>query len=187
MEAQQPPSQERNNDISKDRYLDEKIFMFGISRDKLEAAQAETGITIETSNELKRATLVLTTKTHYRRGAQLVRVAETSGTPVYVLRKNTMPQIIDFLNTLARNRGIDIRVTGGTPDTSPPSSKITIEDAMQEAESAAQKILEGEFSVLLTPQRPYVRRLQHMLADKFSLASTSKGKEPERGVLIYKP
>ena len=187
MEAQQPPSQERNNDISKDRYLDEKIFMFGISRDKLEAAQAETGITIETSNELKRATLVLTTKTHYRRGAQLVRVAETSGTPVYVLRKNTMPQIIDFLNTLARNRGIDIRVTGGTPDTSAPSSKITIEDAMQEAESAAQKILEGEFSVLLTPQRPYVRRLQHMLADKFSLASTSKGKEPERGVLIYKP
>ena len=58
---------------------------------------------------------------------------------------------------------------------------------MQEAESAAQKILEGEFSVLLAPQRPYVRRLQHMLADKFSLASTSKGKEPERGVLIYKP
>ena len=187
VETQQSPRQETSNDISKDRYLDEKIFMFGISRDKLEAAQAETGITVETSNELKRATLVLTTKTHYRRGAQLVRVAETSGTPVYVLRKNTMPQIIDFLHTLARNKGIAVRVTGGTPDTSPPSSKITIEDAMQEAESAAQKILEGEFSVLLAPQRPYVRRLQHMLADKFSLASTSKGKEPERGVLIYKP
>ncbi|GIS83687.1 MAG: hypothetical protein CM1200mP15_23190 [Dehalococcoidia bacterium] len=53
----------------------------------------------------------MTTKTHYRRGAQLVRVAETSGTPVYVLRKNTMPQIIDFLNTIARKKGIDVRET----------------------------------------------------------------------------
>jgi hypothetical protein len=46
--------------------------------------------------------------------------------------------------------------------------------------------LGGEFSVLLTPQRPYIRRLQHLLAERFRLASTSKGREPERGVLIYK-
>ncbi|GIS83688.1 MAG: hypothetical protein CM1200mP15_23200 [Dehalococcoidia bacterium] len=52
------PPEETSNDISKDRYLDEKIFIFGISRDKLEAAQAETGKNVETSNELKRATLV---------------------------------------------------------------------------------------------------------------------------------
>jgi predicted RNA-binding protein Jag len=58
---------------------------------------------------------------------------------------------------------------------------------MQEAEEAAQRVLGGEFSVQLRPQRPYVRRLQHILAQRFSLASTSKGREPERGVLIYKP
>jgi stage III sporulation protein SpoIIIAA len=169
------------------RYIDEKVFMFGISRDKLEAAQSETGISIETTNELKLSTIVLTTKTHYRRGAQLVKVAEASGTPVYVLRKNTMPQLIDFLTSLARNKGIDVAVSSYKPGQDTTTSKISLEHAMQEAEEAAQKVLGGEFSVLLSPQRPYVRRLQHMLADKFSLASTSKGKEPARGVLIYKP
>jgi len=46
--------------------------------------------------------------------------------------------------------------------------------------------LEGEFSVQLHPQRAYVRRLQHLLAERFSLASTSRGREPERSVLIYR-
>ena len=169
------------------RYIDEKVFMFGISRDKLEAAQSETGITVDTTNELKMSTIVLTTKTHYRRGAQLVKVAEASGTPVYVLRKNTMPQLIDFLNNLARNKGIDVGVISYQPGPDTTTSKMTLEQAMNEAEEAAQKVLGGEFSILLSPQRPYVRRLQHMLAEKFSLASTSKGKEPARAVLIYKP
>jgi predicted RNA-binding protein Jag len=47
--------------------------------------------------------------------------------------------------------------------------------------------LSGEFSVQLEPQRPYIRRLQHMLAEEFNLASTSRGRDPQRGVLIYRP
>ena len=180
-QASDPITQERSA-----KYIDEKVFMFGISRDKLEAAQLETGIAIETTNELKLSTIVLTTKTHYRRGAQLVKVAEASGTPVYVLRKNTMPQLIDFLTSLARNKGIEVGVSSYRPGQDTTTSKLSLEHAMQEAEEAAQKVLGGEFSILLAPQRPYVRRLQHMLAEKFSLASTSKGKEPARGVLIYK-
>jgi predicted RNA-binding protein Jag len=88
---------------------------------------------------------------------------------------------------VARDRGMDV---GRSPEyrrERTEESRVTLEEAMQEAEDAAQRVLEGEFSVQLTPQRPYVRRLQHMLAQRFSLASTSKGREPERGVLIYKP
>jgi predicted RNA-binding protein Jag len=162
------------------------VFLFGVSPDKLETAQAETGLTIEVAKELRRATLVLTTKNHYRRGAQLVRVAESTGTPVYVLRKNTMNQVMDFLRTLAREQGMDVRPSrrsepGGEESTS------NIDQAMEEAESAAQRVAGGEFSVQLSPQRAYVRRLQHMLAERFSLASTSRGREPERSVLIYRP
>jgi stage III sporulation protein SpoIIIAA len=168
------------------KHIDERIFLFGVGRDKLEAAQSESGITLDYANELRRATLVLTTKTHYRRGSQLVRVAESSGTPVYVLRKNTVAQLVEFLRTLARERGLDVGAERPTPEEPGHSPRESLEQAMREAEEAAQRVLGGEFSVLLTPQRPYIRRLQHLLAERFRLASTSKGREPERGVLIYK-
>ena len=57
---------------------------------------------------------------------------------------------------------------------------------MTEAEDAAQRVMGGEFSVQLNPQRAYVRRLQHLLAQRFNLASTSRGREPERSVLFYR-
>ena len=189
--GQRYPQESRPAPFSADselqKRLDERVFLFGVGRDKLEAAQAESKIYLDIANELRRSTMVVTTKTHYRRGAQLVRVAESSGTPVYVLRKNTVPQLIDFLRTLARERGMDTGPARRDPEGHAEVSKASLEEALQEAESAAERVLGGEFSVQLTPQRPYVRRLQHLLAERFSLASTSKGREPERSVLIYQP
>ncbi len=166
-----------------DSEMDLKIFLFGIGRDKLEAAGVEAGVPVQVANELRRADVVLTTKTHYRRGSQLVRTAESTGTPVYVLRKNTMPQVQEFLHTISkewRDNGIG---SGGAGE----DYKATLEQAMEEAEDAAQRVLSGEFSILLAPQRSYVRRLQHVLGQRYSLASTSKGREPARAVLFYKP
>ena len=188
---QEPQPAAFGGDAAPQRRLDERVFLFGVGRDKLEAAQTESKIFLDLANELRRSTMVLTTKTHYRRGAQLVRVAESSGTPVYVLRKNTVPQLVDFLRTLARERGMDVGPARGESDGPAESfnqvSKASLEQAMQEAEAAAERVLGGEFSVQLDPQRPYVRRLQHLLAERLSLASTSKGREPERAVLFYQP
>jgi stage III sporulation protein SpoIIIAA len=167
------------------RALDVRVFPFGVGRDKLEAAAAEAGLSVGITNQLREATVVLTTKTHYRRGSNLVRIAEASGTPVVVLRKNTQPQVQDFLRTVARERGVEVRAA-------PPSDEEEMDlsgvmgSAMQEAEEAAQRVLAGEFSVQLMPQSSYVRRLQHLLAERFSLASTSRGREPERAVLFYR-
>ena len=168
------------------RNIDARVFLFGVSRDKLEVAQSEVGLNINIANELRQATHVLTTKNHYRRGANLVKIAESSGTPVFVLRKNTMPQVADFLRTLAKQQGLDDSLIRA-PRANPSEVKINMDEAIQEAEEAAQKILQGEFSVQLTPQRAYVRRLQHILAQKFNLASTSRGRDPSRSVLIYRP
>ena len=38
----------------------------------------------------------------------------------------------------------------------------------------------------LTPQRSYIRRLQHLLAERYSLSSTSSGRDPNRHVTYYK-
>ena len=162
--------------------IDVKVFLFGIGRDKLEAAAGETGLSVQVANELRRADVVLTTKTHYRRGSQLVRSAESNGTPVYVLRKNTMLQVQEFLHAISRERGAEDEQ--GIPFQE--ESGEALNRAMQEAEEAAQKVLNGEFSVHLLPQRSYVRRLQHLLGQRYSLASVSQGREPERAVLFYK-
>ena len=168
------------------RNIDARVFLFGVSRDKLEGAQSEVGLTINTANELRQATHVLTTKNHYRRGANLVKIAESSGTPVFVLRKNTMPQVADFLRTLAKQQGLEESLIR-PPRFNSSEVKINLDEAMKEAEEASEKILQGEFSIQLSPQRAYVRRLQHILAERFNLASTSRGKDPSRSVLIYRP
>ena len=173
-----------------------RVFLFGIGRDKLEVAATESGISVQIVNELRRADLVLTTKTHYRRGSQLVRIAESSGTPVCVLRKNTMPQIQEFLGTVVKewsggNEQIDGFIPDlGNDDDGPPftggNSSPTMEKAMDEAEQAANRVLSGEQTVHLAPQRSYIRRLQHLLGQRYNVASVSQGREPERAVLFYR-
>jgi stage III sporulation protein SpoIIIAA len=174
-----------------------RVFLFGVGRDKLEVAATESGIPVQIVNELRRADLVLTTKTHYRRGSQLVRIAESSGTPVCVLRKNTMPQLQEFLGTVikewhgAGNGQVDGFIPDlGNDDDGPPftggNSSPAMEKAMGEAEQAANRVLSGEQTVHLAPQRSYIRRLQHLLGQRYNVASVSQGREPERAVLFYR-
>ena len=147
-----------------------KVFLFGIGREKVEQAADHTRLPVDVVNELRAADLVLTTKTHYRRGSQLVRTAEKTGKPIYVLRKNSMAQVQEFLRTVAR-----MRDDGSMVDT-----------ALHEAHDAAQKVLDGITSIELNPQRSYVRRLQHLLAEKYHVASMSTGREPNRRVTYHK-
>ena len=143
-----------------------KVFLFGVGRDRLEQAADDAAVQVDVVNELRSADLVLTTKSHYKRGSRVVQIAEESGTPVYVVRKNSVPQIQQFLRGVLHRGGED-----GALDTS-----------LQEAHTAAQRVLDGEEQVDLSPQRPYIRRLQHLLAKKYSVASISSGIEPHRHV-----
>ena len=167
--------------------LEYKVFLFGVSKDKIIAAQEESNISVTISNELRNSDIVLTTKTHYRRGSNLVKSAESTGTPVYVLRKNTFHHILDFLSTLAKEQGIDTSyLRANDASTQSTDSSEILEAALKEAEDAAHEVLNGTFSVQLEPQKAYIRRLQHMLIDRMNLSSTSKGKEPYRSLLVYR-
>ena len=160
-----------------------RVFLFGVGRDKLETAMVESGTPVQIVNELRRADLVLTTKTHYRRGSQLVRIAEANGKPVYVLRKNSIPQLQDFLRSAV---GKGNRNGGRVPVADEPQEAPNIERAMGEAEEAVNRVLSGETTVKLSPQRSHIRRLQHMLGQRYNVASTSQGREPDRAVMFYR-
>jgi len=161
-----------------------RVFLFGVGRDKLEGAMVESGVPAQIVNELRRADLVLTTKTHYRRGSQLVRIAEANGKPVFVLRKNSLAQLQDFLRTVVGQWNRHGGRVAPEPEDRPQGPNI--ERAMEEAEEAANRVLGGEMTVRLAPQRSHIRRLQHMLGQRYNVASVSQGREPDRAVMFYR-
>jgi len=58
--------------------------------------------------------------------------------------------------------------------------------ALQEAEKAISEVMTSDREVELSPQNSFIRRLQHQLAQKYSLSSRSRGREPLRRVRIYR-
>jgi len=49
-----------------------------------------------------------------------------------------------------------------------------------------EQVKEGQEVVELSPQSAYIRRLQHLIAERNALSSQSTGKDSERHVRIYK-
>ena len=72
------------------------VLLYGAIKGKLQQAVQAVSAPIKIVDDLEDAELVLTTKSFYRRRTNALRQAEDQGRPVYVLRKNTTPQIHQF-------------------------------------------------------------------------------------------
>ncbi len=150
-----------------------KLYLFGVNRGRLEQVAKEMGVDLNIVSNLKEADIFVTSKNYYRRKPQKVKDAELAGLPIYAVRSNTPPQMRQLLNTLYPSASI--------------SRASPLEQALDEAEEAARRVKEGEEEVVeLSPQSAYIRRLQHIIAERNNLASSSFGKGPNRRVRIYK-
>jgi len=149
-----------------------KVYLFGVNRGRLEQMARDMQLTLDIVNNLNDANLFVTTKNYYRRKPQKVRDAEIANVPMYVLRSNTPPQIRQLLNTISPTEGTD----------KADSFKL----ALSEAEEAVSQVKSGQEAVELSPQSAYIRRLQHLIAERSDLSSQSLGKDPVRRVKIYK-
>jgi hypothetical protein len=145
-----------------------RVYPFGISRKRLAQAIRDTGSGALLSERLDDADVVITDRSYYRRKPQALREAESRGVPIYVLKSNTLLQMQQAL----------ISLQGSTGRADP------VMDAMTEAEDAIHAVMSQDRPMELTPQNAYIRRLQHELAQRFNLSSTSRGKEPLRRVRI---
>ncbi|MDO8473465.1 MAG: R3H domain-containing nucleic acid-binding protein [Dehalococcoidia bacterium] len=146
-----------------------RIYPFGVNRERLEDEAREMNLPLEVVTNISDATVVITSKSYFRAKPKKVRDAEAAGTPIYVLRSNSPPQIRQFLKSIFPREKTDL-----------------VTAALEEVEDAVQQVASGENAVDLSPQSSYVRRLQHLLAEKHSLTSRSEGKEPVRHVRILK-
>ncbi len=150
------------------------ILPYGVNKGKLLQAVRGINAPVEVVGDLNKADMLLTTKNYYRRSTQALQTAEKRGKPVYVLRKNTLPQIQQFVQALTRKQSQDARL------------ESEHSDAIDEAEQAAMRLDEGEVQVRLNPQTAYVRHLQHKVANRRGVSSSSEGREPNRHVVMYR-
>jgi stage III sporulation protein SpoIIIAA len=149
-----------------------RLYLFGVNRSRLVQISHEMHIDLDIVKNLHDATVLVTSKNYYRRRPQTVRDAESAHIPVYVLRGNAPPQIRQFLSTLYPSK------EGNKPG--------CIQSALAEAEEAVEQVKEGQEAIELSPQSSYIRRLQHLIAERSDLASHSLGKDPNRRVRIFK-
>ncbi|TAK34129.1 MAG: AAA family ATPase [Chloroflexota bacterium] len=150
-----------------------RVYPFGISRPRLEQAIRELHAPAKIANGLRESDVVMTLKNYYRKRPPLLRDAESSGLPVYVLRNNTLVQMEQCLRNLCQLEPEEEAVD-------------PVAQALQEAESASESVLAMSQPMELSPQSSYVRRLQHQIAERYSLSSQSVGREPHRRVRIFK-
>jgi stage III sporulation protein SpoIIIAA len=168
-----------------------RIYAFGVSRNRLEHAIEVLRVPATVVRDAREADIVLTLKNYFRQRAQPIRDAEARGIPVYVLRSNTGVQMEQLLSTLFPSKGIEEMATAAerTPAVAErgrmvPSSDDPLLAAISEAEDAISSVIDGGPPVQLAPQVSRIRQVQHQLAERYALASRSRGREPHRRVEI---
>jgi len=149
------------------------ILPYGVNRGRIDQIIKTMNAPLALVNEMKAADLVVTTKNYHRRRTQALQTAEKMGKPVFVLRRNTVNQIEQFVRAVSRD-SIDRSVTEADRSL-----------AILEAERAAHRIAKGEGDIELRPQNSHIRRLQHQIATQSGFESSSLGREPLRRVVIH--
>ena len=162
-----------------------RIFPFGISRNRLEQALSALALPAVIVREPRDADMVMTLKTYYRQRPQQLRDAEARGIAVFVLRANTVVQMVNVLRDLVHEvRSDENLMVESLGTTGAPGDPVV--NAIEETEVAIRSVLDGANPIDLRPQAPYIRRIQHQMAERYNLGSRSRGREPHRHVEIYR-
>lgn len=161
----------------------QRIYPFGISRDRLEKAITNLRVPATIVREMAEATMVMTLKNYYRQGAERVRQAEGRGVPVYVLRNNTITQMERQLGDVFHLDDAEVEIAPAFQSSVRKGGEE--DEARVEAESAITQVLNGERSAVeLMPRSNYIRKLQHQMAERYNVRSESRGREPNRRVKL---
>jgi len=153
-----------------------KLYLFGVNRGRFEQMVNDAQSAMEIVDNISTANLFVTSKRYYRRKPQKVKDAEVANLPIYVLRSNTPSQIRQFINTISP--------TSSIPEITDRADSFQV--ALREAQEAVNQVKDAGGTVELSPQSAYVRRLQHLIAERNQLNSRSSGKDPKRRVRIYR-
>jgi hypothetical protein len=150
-----------------------RIYPYGVARNRLLQAARRLGVPAVILNEPGEADALVTLRSYYRKRQRSIVDAENRNIPIYVLRANTVNQMLQFLSDLFSL----------APD---PSGEGGLDPVLQETRQAIDAVMNGERWVELQPAASSIRRLQHQMVREARLVSHSYGKEPNRRVRIFR-
>ena len=170
-----------------------RIFPYAVSRSQLERVIRTLRLSAVVTKNVDDADVVLVLKSYARNGGRIIEQAEAKKVPVYVVKANTIPQIQKSLREVMH---LDAAPGGGAltgPLTLPAEDDNFLpdklsedeEEAIQEAQAAIESVLNRSEPAELNPQPPKIRRIQHMMAERYNLRSESFGEEPNRRIRIF--
>ena len=151
-----------------------RIYPLAVSRPRLEKAIKELGVPARVGDQPINSEVILSLKAQKKRQPRKLQQALNEGVEFFVIKSNTLTQIKNFLRSYFR-------------DVLHPEDDLTPDFgfAIQEAEDAVIRVQRNVEPSELSPQNPYIRRLQHELVHGHGLYSESKGKAPFRRVVVF--
>ena len=162
---------------SKDYKQIKKIYIYAVSRSIVDKVIERLELKAEVTRNIDEADFVITHKSYAKGGAKILNVAENYELPIYVVKSNTMPHIQKAIKSalnLADQPGDEVFA----------AYFDETEEALTEATSAVNKVINMEVEIELEPRPQRLRKLQHELVDQYELESISVGDEPNRRLKI---
>lgn len=160
-----PPPSERVHDEDRPKH----IYAHALSRDLLDRAIRDLRLHARSVARPENADMIVALRSRAN-DARLRRTLDETDVPLHVLKSNTSAQMRRLLQNV-------FNVMHGVDDTE-------VREAVQEAEHAIQRALNEGIEVALTPRRPMVRKMQHRMIARYHLEAQSRGREPQRHLVI---
>jgi len=149
-----------------------RIYPYAVSRDLLERIIRSLGLNARTVGGPEHADLIIALRSRSN-DVRLRRLSEQSTAAVHFVKRNTANEMRRLLErTFQVLEGIE---------------GAAVQQSVAEAEAGVQKALADDAEVVLTPRRPALRKLQHRLIAERGLRSESRGKGPNRQLVIHPP
>ncbi len=147
-----------------------RVYAYGVARNRLQQAARRLRVPLTMVDDFALADAIVTLKNYYRRRPKLIVDAERRGTPIYVLRANTVSQMENFLMDVFQTEA------GEAVEQDP------FGEAIKETKEAILQMRAGAEYVDLAPQAKHIRKRQHMVAREAGFDTVSYGDEPQRHV-----
>jgi stage III sporulation protein SpoIIIAA/predicted RNA-binding protein Jag len=147
-----------------------RIYPYAISRDSVERVIRSMRLDAIVTNKPDRANLVITLRARAEDN-RLTRIIQSTGLPLYTVKKNTTAQISRAL------RNAFNLIHGSDED--------EVNAIVRETEDAVRRALDEGITVELPPRPAALRQLQHRIASRHCVIAESQGSEPLRHLVIY--
>ncbi len=147
-----------------------RVYLHGVSRELLERAGRDLDLDLRIVSRVDAADIIIALRSRVD-DMGLKRITRMGEANMYYIKRNTTAELRRLLQRI-------FNLVQGVGDDE-------VQEAIQEAEEAARRVVEVGREVSLAPCRSALRKVQHRYLTSLGLVAESVGREPERHLVIH--